>query len=93
MTHKSLSGFHYEQVTAHDEVKTLTKLQADEVFITLWGGEIRYRFDSGDPTALMGHLLYGGDSLRLDNIGKIEKFRFIKASDRPSILSVTYEKE
>jgi len=90
---KRLSGFHYEQIPAEDKAVGIPKLQAEEVFITLWGGEIRYRYDGKDPDALTGHLLYDGMSLRLTSIGQIENFKFIRASDRPSVLSITYEKE
>lgn len=91
---RSLSGFHYEQVLAEDKPLPIPKLQAEEIFITLQGGEIRYVYTPGtEPTALFGHLLYDGMSLRLTSVGQIENFKFIKASERPSVLSITYEKE
>ena len=89
---KSLSGFHYEQLHAEDKPQGIPKLQAEEVFITIQGGMIRYRYDGAEPTRELGHLC-GAGSLRLTSIGQIEKFKFIRASDTASVLSITYEKE
>lgn len=90
---KSLSGFHYEQIAAEDKAKGIPRIQAEEVFITLWGGTVRYRYDGVEPDKITGHLLYDGMSLRLTSIGQIEHFSFISASDDPSVISITYEKE
>ena len=90
---KSLSGFHYEQITVQDKALGIPHLQAEEVFITLQGSPARYRYDGEDPDIVTGHLLYDGMSLRLTSIGQIEKFKFIQTEDSPSILSITYEKE
>ena len=90
---RRLSGFHYEQITAQDKALGIPKLQAEEVFITLQGSPIRYRYDGTEPDKVTGHLLYDGMSIRLNSIGQIEKFRFIQTEDKPSILSITYEKE
>ena len=90
---RSLTGFHYEQIPVRDKAQGLPQMQAEEVYLTLWGGPIRYRYCGGEPDSVTGHLLYEGTSLRLTSIGQIEKFRFVAAEDKPGVLSVTYEKE
>ena len=60
--------------------------------ITVEGGHIRYRYDSDNPTITSGHLLAHGDSIVLDGITNVTNFKAIKVSDRPGILSVTYER-
>lgn len=90
---KSLSGFHYEQIVARDKAQNIPKMQAEEVFITLQGGPVRYRYDGKEPDVFTGHILYDGMSLRLTSIGQIEKFSFIGIRDQAGVLSLTYEKE
>ena len=89
---KSLSGFHYEQLTAENKAQGIPQMQVEEVYMTLQGSAIRYRYDGLLPDYVTGHLLYDGMSLRLTSIGQIEKFRFIATDDKPSILSITYER-
>lgn len=90
---RSLSGFHYEQIVARDKAQSIPKIQAEEVFLTLQGGPIRYRYDGKEPDAITGHVLHDAMSLRLTSIGQIEKFSFIAIGDQVSVLSATYEKE
>ena len=90
---RSLSGFHFEQIDATDEPQGIPKLQAEQAFITLYGSPVRYRYDGGEPTSLIGHILSEGMMLRLDSVGQLEKFRFVKMDEKFSQLSITLEKE
>lgn len=90
---RHLSGFYFEQIPATDIPQGLPKKQAEEAYLTLQGGEIRYMYHGGEPSAIKGHLLYEGQSLRLDCVSQIENFKFVSATDRASVLSITLEKE
>ena len=90
---RDCSGYHFYEVEATDDSKSLdTTGSPEEAFITL-SGQIRYRMDGGNPTAILGHLMFDGMSLRLTNVGQLSKFRFVRSIDRPTFLSVTLEKE
>ena len=90
---RSVSGYHFYQVEATDNpLSILHDSQAECAFITVSGGYIRYRYDSGEPTTLEGHIAQDGLGIKLDNISQIDKFRFINACDRPTFLAITLEK-
>lgn len=91
---RNLTGFKYKQLIAGVKSQGVYEAQAEEAFITLQGGEIRYT-DVPDVvlSPIYGHVMYEGMSLVLSGVSQIENFRFVKASDREAILSVTLRKE
>lgn len=66
---------------------------ASEAFLTLSGGDIRYRYDGIAPTASVGHLLSDGGYLRLKGQHQLENFKFILTGTRTGVLSISYERE
>ena len=89
---KSLSGFHYEQIDATDEPQGIKKMDAEEAFITLYGSPVRYRYDGGVPSQLIGHVLREGMTLRLNSCSQMEQFKFVLATDKFAQLSITLER-
>lgn len=66
---------------------------AQEAFITLSGGDIRYRYDGTDPSATVGHILSDGGFLRLKGEHQLANFKFILTGTRTGVLSISYERE
>ena len=60
--------------------------------ITATGGQMRYRYDGGNPTTTVGHLLAHGDILVVENAINIVQFRVIQIGTQNGTLSVTYER-
>jgi len=93
-------GFDFETIAVSSSAVTLTASKyhptgadkADSAFLTLEGGDIRYRYDGGDPTALVGHLLSDGGFLVLLGQNQMEKFKAIRVGGRDGSLSATYER-
>jgi hypothetical protein len=93
-------GFDFEVIAVSNTAITLTALKyqptgadkADSAFITLEGGDIRYRYDGTAPTATVGHLLSDGGFLVLIGQNQMEKFKAIRVGGRDGSLSVTYER-
>lgn len=82
------------------EVSTVTSLTppVDEVlylqtkaFITIEGGEGRYRLDKTSPTTSTGHLIKAGNVITLDSRKEIEGFRIIKIGAENVIMQVSYK--
>ena len=65
--------------------------QGARAFISAEGGDMRYRLDGEDPTAESGHLLKEGNTLDLNSIYLIRKFKVINATETPGKLTVSYE--
>jgi len=59
--------------------------------VTALGGVMRYRYDGGNPTSTVGHLLSHGDMIIVEGGVNVSKFRAIRAGTQNGILSVTYE--
>lgn len=94
-------GHAFETLTIADSVNVLTpSLYKDSAtsggslaaFLTLETGSIRYRYDSGTPTASVGHLLSAGGSLVLLGQNQMSQFKAIRATGTSGTLSVTYER-
>lgn len=92
-------GFDFETLTVGNTAITLTASkyrpvgeQADSAFITLEGGDIRYRYDGTSPTSSVGHLLSSGGYLILVGQNQMEKFKAIRVGGTDGTFSVTYER-
>lgn len=92
------NAFSFESIQAEDKVKSLTpsiyiesNTPADKAFISC-EGEVRWRYDGGDPTSTVGHLMRDGSCLILHGKIQIETFRFINSGNQPAILSISYER-
>ena len=91
MRYKSAFGFEVLHVSG---LSSLLKYDnAEEAWITLQGGDIRYRYDSGEPTQFEGHILHSGNSLRLHGHNQVVNFKAINCTDNHGILSATYERD
>ena len=66
------------------------KVGCRKAFLALETAQIRFRYDGGDPTATVGHLMNPGDILTLEGIG-VNNFRAIRTGSTDGLLSVTYE--
>lgn len=86
-----LTAFLFETLIVTDKVVGLTH-SAEEAFVTLQGSDIRYTYGGQDPTQLEGHILHSGHSLRLHGDNQVKSFKAISTSDKPAILSVSYER-
>ena len=89
------SAFAYEDITvssAHYETFTTTTMNgAFTANITVEDNPVRVRWDGGNPTTLVGHLLQSGDQLKLDFTADLWHFKAI-ATGGDSKLRVTYSK-
>lgn len=89
----------FEEVSVNGNVAILNQdvyapadgAQGARAFISAEGGDMRYRLDGEDPTAESGHLLKDGNTLDLNSIYLIRKFKVINVAETPSKLSVSYE--
>ena len=61
-----------------------------KAFVALETAQIRFRYDGGDPTATVGHLMNPGDVLSLEGIG-VNNFKAIRTGSTNALLSITYE--
>ena len=92
-------GFAFETITVGNTVAVLTATtyrpsgdQADSAFLTLEGADIRYRYDGGNPSSSVGHLLSDSGYIVLTGQNQMEKFKAIRVGGRDGTLSVTYER-
>ena len=65
---------------------------ADRIRVTAATQDLRYRYDGGDPTASVGHLLAVGQTLILDGQNNISQFKIIRATGADGAASITLEK-
>lgn len=95
---KVLTAFGYERIAVGTSIVSLTPSKytfsggvvADIANITLEGGDVRIRWDGGDPSATEGHL-FAADEIRvLSGKNSIKDFKAIKVSGIP-VLHATYE--
>lgn len=86
-----LSAFAFDTIRITDSVVMLTQ-KSEEAWLTLQGGDIRYRYDGDEPTKLEGHILHGGHGLRLVGESQVQGFRAIAVGENEAILSVSYER-
>ena len=88
------TAFSFEKLTSSDKAQGLSPSiykDATKAFMTL-EGDIRYRFDGGDPEASIGHLMRDGSYIILNGICQIQSFRFIQTGEYPAIISASYER-
>jgi hypothetical protein len=95
-------GFAFESLTVADSIQVLTPSVykdsvtsggADSAFITLASGQIRYRYDGGDPTSTVGHILDIGGILILNGQNQMAAFKCIRTGTTSGVISTTYERE
>ena len=95
-------GFAFETLTVADSIQVLTPGTykdnatsggADSAFITLATAQIRYRYDGGDPSSTVGHILDTGGILILNGQNQMSNFKAIRTGGSSGVLSVTYERE
>ncbi len=72
------------------ETGTYARLAARAAMITGEGGDLRFRFDGGLPTAAEGHYLTSGDTLIISGTQALQQFRALKAGTDNATLRVTY---
>lgn len=66
----------------------LRMLGANDCWLTIEGGDLRYRWDGTSPSTTVGHLLPEGTPLRLDGRPKILSFRM--CGDGGSSVTVSF---
>jgi hypothetical protein len=95
-------GYDYEQLTVTTGVQVLTPAKytaqsgfagASEAFLTLNGGNIRYKYNGGTPSSTEGHVLLDGGILVLKGQQQMKDFKCIRTGSADSEISVTYERE
>ena len=65
---------------------------AEECWITLATGDIRYRYDGSNPTTSVGHVLQAGRALRLKGQHQMANFKAIASGAADGVMSVSYER-
>lgn len=92
------SAFAFETILATDKPQLLTKSiyaptdgHAEIAFVTV-EGDIKMRYDGGDPTEVEGHHLRDGSFFKLMGQLQIEKFKFVALRSVGSNIAVTYER-
>lgn len=86
-------AFDHESVTIAAAITTLTSatyLDATSAEITLETAQVRYRFDGGDPSATVGHLLEVGDVLKLTGTKQIANFKAYRTGGSSGVAMVSY---
>jgi len=84
--------FDYEAVTVSDSAKSLTESKAQaaqEAWVSVESGNIRYRLDGVAPTSTEGHLLESGSRLTLLGRGQVNGFQAIRVTSDVQ-MRVTY---
>jgi hypothetical protein len=66
------------------------RMSARAAMISAENGDLRFRIDSGQPSAANGHYLVSGDTLVLSGTQALQQFRAIRAGDADATLRVTY---
>ena len=94
-----LNGFAYESLDVADSVVNLTESKyknsegqyAKRAIIIIETAQIRYRYDSGDPTATEGMIRNPMDILILNTSANIRNFRAIRKGTTSAKIFITYE--
>jgi len=87
-------GHDHEAITVDNSVQALTAAkaaQADRIFVTAETAEMRFRYDGGDPSTTVGHLIEDGDALILYGTNNIKNFKAIRTGATSGVLRVTFE--
>lgn len=95
-----LSAFAFENVTVTTDTARLTAsvftpaagAPAKGAYITIQTEDVRYRFDSGVPSATVGHFVVANGKITLSGQNNLENARFIRDTGASSdvVLAVTY---
>lgn len=94
-------GYDSEALTVTNAIQVLTPSKymesttsggASSAFITNYGAAIRYRYDSGSPSATVGHVLPDGGVLVLNGQNQMAAFKCFRVSTDSEIYA-TYERE
>lgn len=92
-TNKEANAF--EQVTIPNTaggtgLTALTYGTNTKAYISVEGANIRYRIDSGIPTATLGHLVVAGNTIELNSNSDITNFKAITVTATSAVLDCTY---
>jgi len=66
------------------------RMMARAVMISSEDGDLRFRFDGGQPTASDGHYLVAGDALVISGYQAMLKLQAIRTGETDGTLRVTY---
>lgn len=74
---------------------SLTKIRnggrwAERVIVNVTTAPIRWQSDGTDPTSTVGRIAYQGETITLDNRGRIQNFRAIRLGSTSSILEESF---
>jgi hypothetical protein len=87
----------FETIVVSNSVKTLNseiykhgfeKATVASLFVA--GGDIRYRVDGGEPTALVGIPAFDGDGINLEGHNEIKFFKAIRSGAVDATISCDY---
>jgi len=77
-----LAVFNYESIIVGGTAIGITTANRDQkhnyAFITVETAAVRWRCDGTDPTAAEGHILEVGDTLELEGMDELTKFKAIR---------------
>jgi hypothetical protein len=65
---------------------------AERATLTVRTAGVMYRYDGGDPTATVGHLLAQNGTATIEGNANVQALRFIREAAADAALSVTLEK-
>ena len=99
MIASQMAGFADEAITVSTSAKQLTAAKyedsdgiAKRAVITIEsGGQIRYRYAGGNPTASLGHLMNPYGVIILNTTTSIKNFRIIRAGSADVKIFASYE--
>ena len=66
------------------------RMVARAALVSVEGGDIRFRIDGANPTAVDGHYFTSGDTLVLTGTTTLQKFKVVRQGDTNATLRVTY---
>lgn len=88
-------AFRFDTVVVDNTATSLTTASGDlhgfRAVITCEDAQVRFRYDGGDPSATVGHLLNIGDQLILEGRSNIINFKAIRTGGVNGTLLVTLE--
>jgi hypothetical protein len=99
MAISTTAAYAYNSATVSSTAQTLTDVgfsaaeieRADVAYITVDTQALRYRYDSGAPTAADGHLLDAGDKWLLVGNQNIRNLQLIRAGSSDGFVAITLE--
>jgi len=66
---------------------------ATVAYLTLEGGQVRYKYSGEDPTASVGHILDPGGFLVITGQNQLSSIKFIRTGGVDGTASITMERE